>query len=124
MREDWRMQQGGISVHAVDVARGRVAEGLAVRIERIAPDGARVTVAAGRIGATGTLDHPLARGEGVQEREHELLLDIGAWHRATGCAAPPFLEVVPFRFRVFDVAQHYHLPIKFTPFGYSLYRGA
>ena len=46
---------GGISVHAVDVARGRVAEGLAVRIERIAPDGARNLVAAGRISADGAL---------------------------------------------------------------------
>jgi hypothetical protein len=38
------VKAGGISVHAVhavDVARGRVAEGLAVRIDRIAPDGSR-----------------------------------------------------------------------------------
>jgi 5-hydroxyisourate hydrolase len=115
---------GGISVHAVDVARGRVAEGLAVRIERIAPDGARVTVAEGRIGADGALHHAVAQGDGVEEGEHEVLLRIGDFHRATCCDAPPFLDVVPFRFRVFDRAQHYHLPIKFTPYGYSLYRGA
>jgi 5-hydroxyisourate hydrolase len=95
-----------------------------VRIERIAPDGARVAVAEGRIGANGALDHPVAQGEGVREGEHEVLLEIGAWLHATGGDAPPFLDVVPFRFRVFDLAQHYHLPIKFTPFGYSLYRGA
>ena len=114
----------GISVHAVDVARGRVAEGLAVRIDRIAPDGARVTIAAGRIGANGLLAHPVAQGAGVEEGEHEVLLRIGDFLAATGSDAPPFLDVVPFRFRVFDRAQHYHLPIKFTPFGYSLYRGA
>ncbi|WP_270938565.1 hydroxyisourate hydrolase [Falsiroseomonas oryzae] len=118
------MTAGGISVHAVDVARGRVAEGLSVRIERIAPDGGRVLVAQGHIGPTGALDHPVAQGAGVQAGEHEVLLEIGAWLRATGSEAPPFLDIVPFRFRVFDVAQHYHLPIKFTPFGYSLYRGA
>jgi 5-hydroxyisourate hydrolase len=115
---------GGISVHAVDVARGRVAEGLAVRIERIAPDGARSLVAEGRIGADGALHHPVTQGAGVEAGEHEVLLEVGAFLRATGSDAPPFLDVVPFRFRVFDVAQHYHLPIKFTPFGYSLYRGA
>ncbi|WP_137177415.1 hydroxyisourate hydrolase [Roseomonas sp. AR75] len=115
---------GGISVHAVDVARGRVAEGLALRIDRIAPDGARVTVAEGRIGPDGALHHPVTKGEGVQEGEHEVLLRIGDFHRATGSEAPAFLDVVPFRFRVFDRAQHYHLPIKFTPYGYSLYRGA
>jgi 5-hydroxyisourate hydrolase len=118
------MAAGGISVHAVDVARGRVAEGLQVSILRLAPDGTRVPIAEGRIGPDGMLDHPVARGAGVEAGEHEVLLQIGAFHAATGVTAPPFLDVVPFRFRVFDVAQHYHLPIKFTPFGYSLYRGA
>jgi len=115
---------GGISVHAVDVARGRVAEGMAVRIDRLAPDGARVTIAEGRIGANGLLDHPVTQGAGVEPGDYEVLMEIGAFLAATGSDAPPFLGVVPFRFRVFDAAQHYHLPIKFTPFGYSLYRGA
>lgn len=118
------MAAGGISVHAVDVARGRVAEGLRVRLDRIAPDGSRRTIAEGLIGPSGLLDHPVASGAGVEEGEHELLMEIGAFHAATGCEAPRFLDVASFRFRVFDVAQHYHLPVKFTPFGYSLYRGA
>lgn len=115
---------GGISVHAVDVARGRVAQGLAVRIDRLAPNGARIPIADGRIGANGLLDHPVAQGAGVEAGEHEVSMEIGAFLAATGSDAPPFLGIVPFRFRVFDAAQHYHLPIKFTPFGYSLYRGA
>jgi 5-hydroxyisourate hydrolase len=115
---------GGISVHAVDVARGRVAEGLFVTIDRLVPDGARVRVAEGRIGPDGTLAHPIARGAGVESGEHEVVFDIGGFLAATGSEAREFLGLVPFRFRVFDVAQHYHLPIKFTPFGYSLYRGA
>jgi 5-hydroxyisourate hydrolase len=115
---------GGISVHAVDVARGRVAEGLGVRIERIEPDGTRVAVAEGRIGPHGLLEHPVTAGVGVREGVHEALLDIGGFHAATGAEVSPFLGVVPFRFNVFDVAQHYHLPIKFTPYGYSIWRGA
>jgi 5-hydroxyisourate hydrolase len=115
---------GGISVHAVDVARGRVAEGMRVEIHRLGPDGVRVPVAEGRIGPNGAMDHPVVGGAGVVEGEHEVMLHVGAFHAATGCDAPPFLDVVPFRFRVFDVAQHYHLPVKFTPFGFSLYRGA
>ncbi|MGG5821613.1 hydroxyisourate hydrolase [Falsiroseomonas sp. HW251] len=118
------MPAGGISVHAVDVARGRVAEGLAVRIDRVMPNGERITIAEGHIGANGTLDHPVAGGAGVEEGEHEVLMHVGEFHAATGVTAPPFLDVVPFRFRVFDVAQHYHLPIKFTPFGLSVWRGA
>jgi 5-hydroxyisourate hydrolase len=118
------MMAGGISVHAVDVARGRVARGLRVRIERIAPSGAHITIADGIIGADGLLDHPIARGEAVQACEHEVLLHVGEFFAASGLDTPGFLGVVPFRFRVFDLAQHYHLPVKFTPFGFSIYRGA
>jgi 5-hydroxyisourate hydrolase len=31
---------------------------------------------------------------------------------------------VPFRFTIADAAQHYHLPFKFTPWGFSLFRGS
>ena len=34
-----------------------------------------------------------------------------------------FQEVVPFRFGIDDPAQHYHLPLKFTPWGFTLFRG-
>lgn len=117
-------QMAGISVHAVDVASGRVATGLKVRIERIEASGARIALAEGLIGADGTFDHPVARGAGVTESLHEVLLHLGAFFAAQPVPPPPFLDVVPFRFRVFDATQHYHLPIKFTPWGFSLYRGA
>lgn len=115
---------GGISVHAVDVARGIVAAGLGVRIERLEPDGTRVLVAEGCIGPHGLLEHPVTAGAGVRAGVHEALLDIGGFLAATGAQTAPFLGLVPFRFNVFDVAQHYHLPIKFTPYGYSIWRGA
>jgi 5-hydroxyisourate hydrolase len=114
------MAAGGISVHAVDVARGRVAEGMRVEIARLTPGGGRVVIAEGRIGPTGLMDHPVARGAGIEPGEHEVLFHIGEWHGDPQA----FLGVVPFRFRVADVAPHIHLPIKFTPFGFSLYRGA
>jgi 5-hydroxyisourate hydrolase len=111
---------GGISVHAVDVARGRVADGMLVQIERLRSDGSRARIAEGRIGANGTLDHPVVGGEGVDEGTYEVLFHVGAFYGETA----PFLDIVPFRFTVGDAAPHYHLPIKFTPFGFSLYRGA
>ena len=35
----------------------------------------------------------------------------------------PFLDVVTYRFGIADPAQHYHLPFKCTPWGYSCFRG-
>jgi 5-hydroxyisourate hydrolase len=115
---------GGISVHAVDVAHGRPGAGLRVEIHRILEDGQRLVLADERLGANGAMAHPVTEGEGVEAGMHEVLFHLGEFFAAGDRPPPPFLEVVPFRFRVFDAALHYHLPIKFTPWGFSLYRGA
>ena len=48
------------------------------------------------------------------------MLYVGAW--LADRRIPSFLDTVPFRFRV--GAGHCHLPLKFTPWGYALFRGA
>jgi 5-hydroxyisourate hydrolase len=115
---------GGISVHAVDVAHGRPGTGMRVEIHRILEDGSRRVLADGQLGANGALDHPITSGQGVEAGMHEVLFHLSEFYASHDKPPPPFLEVVPFRFRVFDEHLHYHLPIKFTPWGFSLYRGA
>lgn len=116
------MKAGGISIHVYDVSRGVPAAGL--RVELKGPDGG--TLAAGAVGATGAFDHPTVRGEGLRETGlYEALFHIGAWYRSQGVVlpTPAFLEIVPYRFGIADLAQHYHLPLKMTPWGFSLFRG-
>lgn len=115
---------GGISVHAVDVAHGRPGFGMRVEVHRLEEDGTRSVLADGQLGKDGALAHPITTGVGVTAGMHEVLFHLGAFFAASDNPPPPFLEVVPFRFRVFDPHLHYHLPIKFTPWGFSLYRGA
>ena len=113
---------GGISIHVFDVSRGIAAAGL--RVELSGPDG--TLLASGAINVSGVLDHPTARGEGlVATGIYEAMFHIGDWYRAKGVAvpSPAFLEAVPYRFGVADLAQHYHLPLKMTPWGFSLFRG-
>ena len=107
---------GGISLHVFDVSRGIAAGGLRVQI--LGPDGASLIDA--RTAPQGTLDCPTP-ATGL----YEVTLHIGDWYRAQGFVvpAPAFLEAVPFRFGVADLAQHYHLPLKMTPWGFSLFRG-
>jgi 5-hydroxyisourate hydrolase len=115
---------GGISLHAVDVAAGVPAQDMAVEVYALAGD-TRRRIAAGRLGAGGALDHPVARGDGVVAGEYEALFFIGDWLRAQGrLTGPAFLEVAVFRLTVLDAAEHYHLPLKFTPWGYALFRGS
>jgi 5-hydroxyisourate hydrolase len=110
---------GGISIHAVDVASGRPAQGLRVEIWRLEPDCIRI--ADGRLGAIGTLDHAVTTGAEVAAGEYEVLFHLGEFF---GDGAAGFLTIAPFRFRIADVDQHFHLPIKFTRWGFALFRGA
>jgi 5-hydroxyisourate hydrolase len=116
------MMAGGISIHVYDVSRGVPAAGL--RVELKGPDGD--TLATGTVGASGAFDHPTARGEGLRETGlYEARFHVGTWYRSEGVTlpTPAFLEVVPYRFGIADLAQHYHLPLKMTPWGFSLFRG-
>ena len=118
---------GGVSIHCVDVASGRVASGLRVTLQGLGPDGepAGPLLAQGQIGANGLLADPALMGEAITAGGYEVRFFVGDFYRALGHAAPGpgFLEVVPYRFHIADVAQHYHLPFKFTAWGFSLFRG-
>lgn len=114
---------GGISLHAVDVARGVPAQGMRVELWALAP--VRRLIAEGTLGANGQLDHPSVGGAGIEPGEHEALFHVGEFLCAHGGAdASPFLGVLPFRFHVRDLAQHIHLPLKFTAWGSALFRGS
>jgi 5-hydroxyisourate hydrolase len=114
---------GGISLHAVDVASGVPAQGMAVELWLRGSEPR--LVATGQLGANGQLDHASVRGEGVEAGEYEALFHVGDYLRAQGGDdASPFLDVLPFRFQVRDVAQHVHLPLKFTAWGCAIFRGS
>lgn len=113
---------GGISVHVVDVTRGLPAVGMKVEIFQL---GIPEPIAVGSLTGQGTLDHPIVHGTKVEAGSYEVIFHIGAFYRTLGYALPdrPFLDVVPFRFGISDVEQHYHLPLKVSPWGFSLFRG-
>ncbi len=37
---------------------------------------------------------------------------------------PRFLDLVPIRFGIADVGEHYHVPLLLAPYSYSTYRGS
>lgn len=122
---------GGLSIHCVDVANGRVAAGLAVEVRRLGAAGAAGELLAnGTIGANGLLDHPALMSEAITTGGYEVRFAVGAYYRELARAAglpppaqPGFLEDVPYHFHIADARQHYHLPFKFTAWGFSLFRG-
>jgi 5-hydroxyisourate hydrolase len=68
--------------------------------------------------------HPAFEGRLVPG-PYEALFHVADYYRAAGAPLPdpPFLDVVVYRFGIGDAGQHYHLPLKVTPWGFSLFRG-
>lgn len=118
---------GGISIHCVDVASGRVAAGLRVALHRLDARGEPLaeSLAQGEVGSTGQLQHPGLGSDAINAGGYEAVFWVGDFFRAQGAKIPQpaFLEKVVYRFHIADPGQHYHLPFKFTAWGYSLFRG-
>ena len=67
----------------------------------------------------------MVRGEGVTRGRDEAEFHLADYYRGEGLALPdiPFLETVTYPFGLEAEAEHYHLPLKMTPWGFSLFRG-
>jgi 5-hydroxyisourate hydrolase len=106
----------GISIHVVDVSRGVVAAGM--RVELLY-DGTHI--AEGRVSSKGLIEV----GDRARAGFYEAIFHVGDWyrHERITLPSPPFLDVVTYRFGISDPDQHYHLPFKCTPWGYSCFRG-
>ena len=111
----------GISIHVVDVSRGVVAQGLLVEVFAM-PE--KRPIASGTIAENGVLNDA-ALGAMFAPGRYEAVLHIADYYRAANVSIPtiPFLDVVTYRFGIADSRQHYHLPFKMTPWGYSCFRG-
>ncbi|GAA5483884.1 hydroxyisourate hydrolase [Haloferula sargassicola] len=104
-----------ISTHALDLTCGRPAAGLAVRLT--GPDGLLADI---RTDDDGRCGKPLVADPAPGD--YTLEFSVGDYFRARGTDSP-FLEVVPIRFRV-AAGESYHIPLSFTPWAYSTYRGS
>ena len=106
----------GLSIHVVDVSRGVVAAGMQVEVVF----GNR-KILSGATSAKGALEESATLEPGM----YEAVFHVAQWYRKQNVALPavPFLDVVTYRFGISDPAQHYHLPFKCTPWGYSCFRG-
>jgi 5-hydroxyisourate hydrolase len=116
-----------ISTHVLDIAAGRPAVGLDVRLEFVTAAGtaeiARATTdSGGRITSMGP--------ELIDPGTYRLIFDTGSYHarhpRDSGGNAPgdAFFPEVAVTFAVTDGREHYHVPLLMSPFGYSTYRGS
>src|SRR5262249_62338989 len=115
----------GVSIHVVDVSRGVVAAGMQVELHAIGVGGKLELVAKGPTDATGLLNRPELSKTFVPGG-YVAVFHVADFYRAQGIALPalPVLDVVRFDFGIAERAQHYRLPFKCIPWGYSCFRGS
>jgi 5-hydroxyisourate hydrolase len=113
-----------ITTHVLDVARGRPAAGVAVVLERRAGGLAHACQVSGRgvTDADGRVKALLGPGQALGAGVHRITFATGAYFAAQDVAA--FYPEVRVTFHVTDPAQHHHVPLLLSPFGYSTYRGS
>ena len=109
-----------ITTHVLDTAAGRPGAAIAIELERHDAGGwhqvgAGVTDGDGRL-RTLTPAGPVAPGV------YRIRFDTGGYF--AGQHQTGFFPVVEIQFHVADGAQHYHVPLLLSPYGYSTYRGS
>jgi 5-hydroxyisourate hydrolase len=110
-----------ITTHVLDIARGRPAEGVPVVLEVGSASGTWTELARGVTDADGR-SRDLVPGRRLEPGVYRLTFDSGAYFRARGVEG--FYPSVTVVFEVRDAAQHHHVPLLLSPYGYSTYRGS
>jgi 5-hydroxyisourate hydrolase len=115
---------GFLTTHVLDTARGCPAAGLRIVLWRIEGE-RREKIAEAVTNADGRTDAPILPEADFATGTYELVFEAGAYLHANGIAGaePLFLDRVPIRFGMAE-ADHYHVPLLLSPYGFSTYRGS
>jgi len=107
-----------ISTHILDIARGKPAQGVHVKLEYLR-DGDFTSAAEGTTDADGRVrDWKFEMHKGT----YRIRFEIAAYfENLKEKYFYPYVEIV---FIVDNADQHYHVPLLLSPFGFSTYRGS
>jgi 5-hydroxyisourate hydrolase len=109
-----------ITTHVLDTSAGRPAAGVPVTLEKQTSGGWQ-SAGHGVTNQDGRITDLLA-GATLSAGSYRLTFDTAAYFSTS--KQPSFYPQVQVTFTVSDAAQHYHVPLLLSPFGYSTYRGS
>jgi 5-hydroxyisourate hydrolase len=111
----------GITTHVLDTSLGQPAEGVPVTLEVEAAGGWKL-VGKGTTNADGRISDLVSKEISLAAGVHRLIFDTAKYFATRQVHG--FYPQVTIVFRIEDPAQHYHVPLLLSPFGYSTYRGS
>lgn len=110
-----------ITTHILDTARGCPAEGVPVSIE-LEEDGRFQQLANGTTNSDGRIPNLLPHDKPLAAGRYRMRFETAAYFSAQKIEGfYPYVEIV---FEIKQPAEHYHIPLLLSPFGYSTYRGS
>jgi len=109
-----------ITTHVLDTAQGKPAAGIPVSLQVQVGD-AWKQIGHGVTNRDGRISDLLPAGE-LKTGRYKLTFNTSAY--LARAASPAFFPEISIVFEVHDAAQHYHVPLLLSPFGYSTYRGS
>ena len=112
----------GISTHILDLALGKPADDVPVRLERRELSGDWIQLGNSRTDSDGRCSQLLPQGEPLRAGLYRLVFNTLDYHRAQQTEG--FYPVVEITFHVRDGESRFHIPLLLSPYGYTTYRGS
>jgi 5-hydroxyisourate hydrolase len=111
-----------ISTHVLDVAQGKPARDVAVRLERREISGDWVPLASAHTDNDGRCAQLLPENEPLRAGLYRLSFDAASYHHTQKIEG--LYPVIEITFQVLEGESHFHIPLLLSPFGYTTYRGS
>jgi 5-hydroxyisourate hydrolase len=111
-----------ISTHVLDVAQGKPAKGVAVRLDRREGSGNWVPVGSSHTDSDGRCDQLIPEKDALRPGLYRLSFDAASYHHAENTKG--FYPVVEITFQVREGESQFHIPLLLSPYGYTTYRGS
>jgi 5-hydroxyisourate hydrolase len=111
----------GISTHVLDLACGKPARDVAVRLEKQEASSWRL-MASGRTDQDGRCDQLLLEEDNLVPGSYRLTFDTANYF--AGHMVDALYPVIEITFRVKDGENRFHIPLLLSPNGYTTYRGS
>jgi 5-hydroxyisourate hydrolase len=111
-----------ITSHILDLTLGKPAAAVQVLLERKSHTSGWQVVGEGLSDTDGRIKDLVGHGEVFLPGHYRLTFETGPYFLLRGVES--FFPQVTIAFTVKDAAQHYHVPLLLSPYGYSTYRGS
>ena len=111
-----------ISTHVLDTSFGAPAANITVTLLRVDDHGETSTLSSYVTDEDGRVPALAPTGGALVAGSYRLCFDVASYFAST--QRESFYNEICINFKVDGEAQHYHVPLLLSPFGYSTYRGS